>query len=123
MTAVGLGAISYVLQTNPNTGQIPSLTMYLNGTKTLNDTAIDWGLCTPGYSYTFENMTVVNTGDVAFNVSIVSTDLPSTWLIQWQANNTRIEPAIQIEGWLNLTIPITAETWPTWAFSLIGETA
>jgi hypothetical protein len=123
VTAVGLGALSYILQTNTNVGQIPSLTMYLDGDLKPNATAIDWGQCEPGYTYTFENMTVLNTGDVAVNVSIVSDDLPVNWFIEWQANNTLVEPSAKIEGWLNLTIPLTAETWPIWSFSLIGETA
>jgi len=118
-----MGAVAYILQTNTNTGQIPSLAMYLDGTLKPNATAIDWGTCEAGYTYTFENMTVLNTGDVAVNVSIVSTDLPGTWLLIWQGNNTQLEPASKIEGWLNLTIPVTAETWPSWAFSLNGETA
>jgi len=123
VTAVGLGALSYILQTNTNVGQIPSLTMYLDGDLKPNATAIDWGQCEPGYTYTFPNMTVLNTGDVAYNVSLVTTDLPANWLIEWQRNNTFIEPSMKLEGWLNLTIPITAESWPSWAFTLQGETA
>lgn len=97
--------------------------MYLEGTLTANATTIDWGLCEQGCSYTFENLTILNTGDVAVNVSIVSSDLPMDWLLVWQGNNTQVEPAQKIDGWLNLTIPVTAETWPVWSFSLNGETA
>ena len=97
--------------------------MYLDGTLKPNATAIDWGTCEAGYTYTFENMTVLNTGDIAVNVSIVSTDLPANWFIEWQRNNTLIEPSAKVEGWLNLTIPVTAETWIPWGLSLIGETA
>ena len=118
-----MGAVAYILQTNTNTGQIPSLTMYLDGNLKPNATAIDWGTCEAGYTYTFENMTVLNTGDVAVNVSIISADLPSTWLLTWQGNSSSLEPSAKVEGWLNLTVPVTAESWPSWSFSLIGETA
>lgn len=99
-----------------------TLTLYLNGTAYANNTAIDWGACKAGNTYT-KNLTIANFGGVTLNVTITTQNLPAEWTLTWQANNTRLEPDYEVVGWLNLTIPATATTWPTWGFSLNGETA
>jgi hypothetical protein len=98
-----------------------SLAMYVNGVLKANGTAMDWGVCPKGTVQTFSNVTVANTGNVNLTVTIVATGLPSGWILEWQANNTFLEPYYAVEGWLNLTIPTTATTWPTWSFSLNGS--
>jgi len=107
----------------PNIGEIaePELKLYLNDKLYTNNTAIDWGTCYPGCTYSFENMTVVNAGNTNLTVYIVTYGLPSDWTLQWQANNTLIQPNEMASGWLNLTIPENATEWPTWGFYLYGE--
>ena len=120
-----VAAASFVKYWYPNIGQISNVTLevYINGAKYPNETAIDQGTCDPGATYSFENMTVVNTGTVNAKVYITTQGLPSDWTLQWQANNTIIAPGQKISGWLNLTIPSTATTWPNWGFWIKGEQA
>jgi len=112
----------------PNIGTISqaSLTLYLNNKLYTNNTAINWtelngGSLDPGYTYTVENMTVVNTGNTPLTVYIVTEGLPADWTLSWQANDTLLNPSEQVSGWLNLTIPDTATDWPTWGFHLYGD--
>ena len=107
----------------PQIGDIatPSLDMYLDSDLYPNSTAVNWGICEAGYTYTIQNMTVVNTGDINLTVSIVSSGLPADWKIEWQRNCTVIASGAKTEGWLNLTIPATAKDWPVWSFSLNGN--
>jgi len=107
----------------PQNGKIASasLALYLDSDLYPNRTAVDWEICEAGYTYTIQNMTVVNTGDVELNVSIVSSGLPADWKIEWQRNCTVIASGAKTEGWLNLTIPATAKDWPVWSFSLNGN--
>jgi hypothetical protein len=109
----------------PNDGTITSygLAMYLDGTLKPNGTTIDWGPCDKGTVQSFSNVTVVNVGNVNLTVTITTTGLPADWVLEWQANNTLLEPNYEVEGWLNLTIPLTATVWPSWGFSLNGATA
>ena len=120
-----VAAESIIRYMYPNIGQIAQskLQLYIDNQPYTNNTAIDWGACLPGYTYSFENMTVVNTGDINLTVYIVTYGLPSDWSLQWQANNTFIQPNEMASGWLNLTIPETATEWPTWGFYLHGEPA
>jgi len=107
----------------PQDGEIEgaSLDMYVNGVLKPNGTAMDWGVCPKGTVQTFENLTVVNTGNQNLTVTITTTGLPSGWILEWQANNTLLMPDYKVEGWLNLTIPTTETTWHAWAFSLNGN--
>jgi hypothetical protein len=106
----------------PQIGDIatPSLDMYLDSDLYPNSTAVNWGICEAGYTYTIQNMTVVNTGDINLTVSIVSSGLPADWKIEWQRNGAFVISGTKTEGWLNLTIPATAKDWPVWSFSLNG---
>jgi hypothetical protein len=107
----------------PNDGSIsnPILTVYINDILYSNNTAIDWGTCKAGQTYT-KNMTISNTGNITLNVTIVSTGLPKGWTLTWQANNTLLEPDYEIEDYLTLTIPTNATTWPVWGFWINGAT-
>lgn len=107
----------------PQNGTIAtaSLAMYLDGDPYPNSTAVDWGICEAGYTYTIQNMTVVNMGTFNLTVNIVSSGLPVGWKVEWQRNDTFIASGQKTEGWLNLTIPATAKAWPTWSFSLNGN--
>jgi hypothetical protein len=98
-----------------------SLALYINGTLYPNGTTVNWGGCPPGVTQSFSNVTVVNTGNVSLTVSITASPLPLGWNLQWEANNTFLEPYYAVEGWLNLTIPTTATEWPEWSFSLNGS--
>lgn len=121
---VGIAATSVVVQHYyPNSGEISqaSLELWLENEFILNNTAINWDVCEPGYTYYFENMTVLNTGNTALTVYITPYDLPSDWLIEWEGDNTPLAPGGTAQGWLNLTIPDTATTWPTWGFKLNGD--
>lgn len=106
----------------PQDGQIQgaSLAMYVNDVLKPNGTAMDWGVCPKGTVQSFGNVTVVNTGNQNLTVSITTVGLPSGWILEWQANNTFLEPYYAVEGWLNLTIPQSATEWPVWSFSLNG---
>ena len=95
--------------------------MYLDSDLYPNSTAVNWGICEAGYTYTIQNMTVVNTGDINLTVSIVSSGLPADWKIEWQRNGAFVISGTKTEGWLNLTIPATAKDWPVWSFSLNGN--
>jgi len=107
----------------PNTVTIvtPKLTAYLDGTSLANGTTIDWGECEPGYTYYFENFTVVNTGDTTLTVTLEPVGLPGGWQLQWQGNGTTLAPSEKVGGWLNLTIPSDATSWPSWGFYIKGE--
>jgi len=107
----------------PQDGEIEgaSLDMYVNGVLKPNGTAMDWGVCPKGTVQTFENLTVVNTGNQNLTVTITTTGLPQGWILEWQANNTYLYAGYEVEGWLNLTIPQTAPEWPDWSFSLNGN--
>lgn len=105
----------------PNTGEITVLEIYLDNTLYSNGTAIDWGPCEPDNTYYFENMTVINKGEVTLQVTIIPYNLPSDWILMWQHNNTVITTGTMKSGELNLTIPASATTWPEWGFYLNGE--
>ena len=108
----------------PNIGSInpkSSIEVYLEGQEYENNTAIDWGACDPGMTYSFSNFSVVNTGDTNLTVYIIPHGLPSDWTLTWEANNTLIQPNEMASGWLNLTIPETATEWPTWGFHVYAE--
>lgn len=108
----------------PNIGSITtySLELYLDNVQHANNTVIDWGECEPGWMYSVENMTVVNTGTVGMKVYIEIYGLPSDWTLAWQQNETSLAAGAKTMGWLNLTIPSTATSWPTWSLYLRGET-
>jgi len=107
---------------HPNIGTLDTtLEMYLGGTQYGNTTAINWGLCEPGLTHSIENMTVRNVGNTPLTVYIVTEGIPVDWILEWQVNNMEIQPDQQIEGWLNLTIPIDATEWGTWGFYIRGE--
>ena len=118
-----VAANSIIRYMYPNIGEIAQseLKLYLNDELYTNNTAINWGTCYPGYTYSFENMTVVNAGNTNLTVYIVTYGLPSDWSLQWEANNTPLTAGSKVEGWLNLTIPETATEWPTWGFYLYAE--
>ena len=107
----------------PQDGEIEgaSLALYRNGVFCPNGTAGNWGVCAKGTVQTVQNLTVVNTGNVNLTVSITTTGLPSDWLLEWQGNNTLLEPDWKVEAALSLTIPANATVWPEWAFSLNGD--
>lgn len=107
----------------PQNGEIQgaSLALLVNGILKPNGTAMDWGVCPKGTVQSFGNVTVVNTGNQNLTVTITTTGLPPGWILNWQANNTLLEPDYAVEGWLNLTIPTTATEWPVWSFSLNGQ--
>ena len=108
----------------PNIGSInpkSSIEVYLEGQEYENNTAIDWGACAPGMTYSFSNFSVVNTGNTNLTVYIIPDGLPSDWTLAWEANNTLIQPKEMASGWLNLTIPETATEWPTWGFYLYAK--
>lgn len=114
---------------HPNEGTIgtPSLEMYLKdntevGNFLYADTdPIQWGLCDAGVTYYFENMTVVNTGNIELTVHIVTENLPTDWVLTWAGNDTLLAPDGKIEGQLELTIPAGATEWGEWGFYLTGE--
>lgn len=107
----------------PQDGEIEgaSLEMYVDGTLKPNGTSMDWGVCPKGTVQSFGNVAVVNTGNMNLTVTIIASGLPSGWILEWQANNTLLMPDYEIQGWLNLTIPQSATTWPLWSFSLNGN--
>jgi hypothetical protein len=122
LTFTALGITSEVVKYYyPNDGSIsnPILTVYINDILYLNNTAIDWGTCKAGKTYT-KNMTISNTGNINLTVTIMSTGLPKGWTLTWQANNTRLEPDYEIEDSLILTIPANATAWPVWGFWIYG---
>lgn len=110
----------------PNIGTIiknPSLALWIDTVQYLNETLIDWGNLnlTEATTYQFDNMTVVNTGNVALTVYVVTENLPSTWTLTWTANTTLLTKDAKTEAPLILTIPADATEWPTWGFYLNGE--
>ena len=110
----------------PNTGTIvvtSELQAYLDGTPLANGTTIDWEECEPGSTYYFEDFTVVNTGGTTLTVILEPVGLPGGWQLQWQGNGTTLAPSEQVGGWLNLTIPSDATSWPSWGFYIKGEGA
>ena len=127
VACVGLGlalaAGAYILVQNyyQNTGEIATLELYLDRTFYSNASTIDWGSCEPGGIYYFENMTVLNNGEVDLLVTIITDGLPSDWLLEWGYNNTVITAGTYKAAELNLTIPAAATSWPTWGFYLNGE--
>jgi len=108
---------------HPNTGTItaPALELYIDDILYLNETALDWGPCEAGYTYSIENMTVLNVGNTALTVSFVTEQLPVGWTLEWEPVTQIVQPDAQIGGWLNLTIPIDATEWGTWGFYIRGE--
>lgn len=118
---IGAASAAFVVQYYyPNVGSIGALTVYINDVEYADETPINWGACQPGYMY-WKNMTVMNMGNVALNVSIVLEGLESSWTLTWDANNTELQVGESVMGWLNLTIPTEATTWGTWGFYLNGE--
>lgn len=107
----------------PNIGTITtySLDIYLDDVFIANETAIDWGSCEPGFMYYYENFTVANTGSADVTVYITPQDLPGDWLLHWDGNDTLLTAGQSTGGFLNLTIPATATTWPTWGFHLRAD--
>jgi len=107
----------------PNTGTIvdhPELTMRIEGTVWLNNTAIDWGACEPGSTYLME-LNVTNTGNMSLTVQIIPYGLPSTWQLTWAYNNTLFAIGESKMANLELTIPSDATSWPTWGFYVNGN--
>lgn len=129
LACVGLGiaasafAVVLIRYWFPNIGTItsPSLKLYIDDSFYPNSTDIDWGACDPGATYYFDNMTVINTGTATLNVYVATQGLPVDWTLAWQGNNTVLNPGEKTGGWLNLTIPATATTWPDWGFHINGE--
>jgi hypothetical protein len=122
LTFSTLGIASVVVQYYyPNDGSISTaiLTVHINDIIYSNNTAIDWGTCKAGQTYT-KNMTISNTGNINLTVTIMSTGLPKGWTLTWQANNTLLEPDYEIEDSLILTIPANATAWPVWGFWIYG---
>jgi hypothetical protein len=121
--AVAVIADTIINYNYPQDGEIEgaSLAMYVNGALKTNGTAMDWGVCPKGTVQSFGNVTIANTGNQNLTVTITTTGLPQGWILEWQANNTRLDVGYEVEGWLNLTIPLTATAWPEWAFSLNGN--
>lgn len=119
----------------PQVGEVEgaNLAMYIDNAFYPNGTAVQWGepyvdranithyMCEAGTVQSFNNLTVVNTGNMNLTVSITTTGLPSGWVLEWLGNNTLLEPDWKVEAALNLTIPTTATTWPVWSFSLNGN--
>lgn len=93
---------------------------YLDGTPYPNNTAIDWGMCDPDSTYSFENFTIVNTGSLTQTVVVKPVGLPVNWTLTFQGNNTLLAPTAKVSGWLNLTIPAEASTWPLWSMKVEG---
>jgi len=125
LAAIAIADTLYTLYF-PNTGTIvikSEFKAYLDGTPLANETTIDWGECEPGYTYYFENFTIVNTGGTPLTVTLEPVNLPSGWQLQWQGNDTILAPSEQVGGWLNLTIPSDATSWPSWGFYIKGEGA
>ena len=121
VTVASLVVASVVVQHYiPSVGTIVSLTYYVEDE--YMPTEIDWGPCQPGYTYYFDNMTVVNTGNTPLNVTIIPYGLPVGWSFEWLGNMTLLDPAEKVEAELSLTIPNDAIDWPAdCGFYLIGE--
>jgi hypothetical protein len=104
----------------PNIGTIGTFQVYINDTEYFDGGSVDWSVCQPGYMY-WKNLTVVNIGNTALNVSVIPEELQSGWTLTWDGNNTELVPDAKVMGWLNLTIPLEATEWGSWGFKLIGE--
>lgn len=108
----------------------PSLELWLDADSTdgipavkyPNETAIDWGMLDAGDSYFFDNMTVLNTGNIPLTITITAYGLPEGWTLTWAGDGTLVDPTETVEGVLTLTVPEGATT-PTekWGFWINGE--
>lgn len=94
---------------HPMTAEVATTTLSrtLAGTPLADDEAIDWGLVEPDSTYSYENLTVTNTGNTACNVTLWH-NAPAGWSITWTANNTHLEPAQSAEAPLELYVAASA---------------
>lgn len=96
------------------------LAEFLDDTLIANDSAIDWYVVEPGFTYSY-NYTVKNTGTIPVNVTLTVEGLSAPWLLTWEGNNTLLAVGESAGGWMDLTVPAGATTFPTFTTKTIAE--
>lgn len=85
-----------------------------------NNDWIEWGDLTGGVAETVE-FSVYNAGNVALNISLIITDLPSDWTETWLKNGTAVMP----KSWLNDTLTLTPHNaladYYSWNTTLLAQ--
>lgn len=94
--------------------------MRIEGEVWINNTAINWGDCKPGYTYLME-LNVTNTGNMPLTIQLTTYGLPSTWTLTWAGSNKLLAIGESVMANLELTIPSDATVWPTWGFWINGN--
>lgn len=80
----------------------PAISAYVDNVAFANNSWINWGDLTGGVAETAE-FSVYNAGNVALNISLIISNLPSQWTETWSANNT----VVAAKNWLNATLTLT----------------
>jgi hypothetical protein len=110
MVLVGAIAVGAITQMYSQTGNVlePSLELWIDGVQFAANSTLDWEDVEKGASYYYENMTVVNTGNVNFTVMWI-VDLPVGWGQTWSpANNTVLFAGEKVSAELTLTVSASA---------------
>lgn len=119
---LSVGIKEYVIPQQATVEPTVNLDIYIDGTPWTNGTLLDWENVTAGETYCFQNLTVVNIGNVNVTVYLLAPDLPAGWTQTWTANATFLQPTEKVEADLTLTVDASAacQTY-SWNSYIRGE--
>lgn len=83
------------------------LTIYLDNATWTNGTDVDWGNFTAGQSKQ-KSFDIYNAGNIALQVTIQNSGLPSDWSLTYTGNGTVVNALEWLNGTLTLTVPSEA---------------
>jgi hypothetical protein len=93
---------------------------FINGTSLTAGSAIHFGDVEPGTTYT-STLSVQNTGNTAFTVTLNVAGLPTGWTLTYSKNGFVVQPQTTATGNLVLVIPDNAATGvSTWTTTVTG---
>ena len=101
-----VGAISYYYHLHPSEATVKKTAIkeYWDGVIKGNGSTLDYGSeLEPGEAYSY-NYTVLNSGATVVTVRLIIVDLPPTWSLTWDGNNTVLNPGQAVIGDLLLTV-------------------
>jgi len=90
----------------PMSATIPekgSLQFYVNGTSWANGTEVEWNP-NPG-STDVKTLDIYNNGNVALQITLTLSGLPSNWDLTYNKNGTVLNPNNWLNGTMTLTVP------------------
>ena len=92
----------YEMPMNATIEEVASVGFYIDNSAWTNNTDVGWGTLAPGDSDT-KNFTVENTGNIACQIIMYVTGLPSGWDLTYSRNGS----TVMAGNWLNGTLTLT----------------